>query len=499
MELINQLLEVSAVNPEDRRRGRLLNILAVGLLTIAIVTLIIHSYNVMIRGTILSQGEITATYVGFGVFIFGFSAIYIINRLWSRPLASWLLIGLFIFGLIVSDTPQEIVLGRSLFLFTIPVLMSSVLLRPHMSFVTTGIIALLLNYIAITSLQTTAIIQSFGFLAIALVSWLSAQSLETALQDLYKINADLRASELHLKQAEEVAQVGNFEFDLQSQQVIWSDQVYRIFAQPLGKEITLEVYKDLLNSDDVERVMAAVGNAIETKQPYEIEHSLNLSDGTIKYLFAKGTPILDENQNVIKIFGTVQDITDRKQTEQQVIYQANLLQNVTDAIFATDLNLNITSWNKAAETLYGWTVDEVIGKPVNVIMGQANPLQARDEIYVDLLQGGYWQSEVVHRRKDGTQVFVLVSVTQLRDHTGKFVGTTGMSRDITERKQAEEQIRASLQEKEVLLKEIHHRVKNNLQIISGLLDLQSQTNQGRPGEPTLYREPEPDSIYGSYS
>ena len=136
--------------------------------------------------------------------------------------------------------------------------------------------------------------------------------------ELKETEEALRRSESHLKEAQALANLGNFEFDLQTDEVIWSDEVYRIFDVPLGTKINLQVYENLLLPEDFRRIMLLVRNTINTKSPYQLEHQIRFDDGTLKYVYAIGRPIIDENDNVVKIFGTVQDITQRKLVEQQM-------------------------------------------------------------------------------------------------------------------------------------------------------------------------------------
>jgi two-component sensor histidine kinase len=89
------------------------------------------------------------------------------------------------------------------------------------------------------------------------------------------------------------------------------------------------------------------------------------------------------------------------------------------------------------------------------------------------LAGG-WYGELLNRRSDGTEFPVELWTSPVRNDEGEPVAMVGVARDITERKRADEHIKTSLREKEVLLKEIHHRVKNNLQVISSLLSLQAE-------------------------
>lgn len=144
---------------------------------------------------------------------------------------------------------------------------------------------------------------------------LIAQSIEN--RERRRAEDALRKREGYLKEAESIARLGNFEFDLRSQSLTWSDEAYRIFGQEVRSEITLDLYKSLLAEEDYQRVMAHVENTITNKIPYSIEHDIVLDDGTHKHLFALTRPILDEEGEVSKIFGIVQDITRLKQAESE--------------------------------------------------------------------------------------------------------------------------------------------------------------------------------------
>jgi two-component system CheB/CheR fusion protein len=144
------------------------------------------------------------------------------------------------------------------------------------------------------------------------------------------------------------------------------------------------------------------------------------------------------------------------------------------ALFQMDVDGNITAWNAGAERILGYSQEEILGKPVDVVFTPEDCAVGEASIELETARKtGRAEDERWHIRKDGTRFFASGVMAAIRDDAGKLRGFAKIMRDSTERKKAEEQIRTSLRDKEVLLKEIHHRIKNNLQVIASLLGLQA--------------------------
>src|SRR5262249_54229060 len=147
---------------------------------------------------------------------------------------------------------------------------------------------------------------------------------------------------------------------------------------------------------------------------------------------------------------------------------AEIVESSHDAIVTKDLNAIITSWNKGAERLYGYTSDEVIGKPVTILM----PPERHNEepaILERIRRGERIEHyESVRRRKDGCLIDISLTVSPLRDAAGNVIGASKIARDVSERKRAAEQ-------QDMLTREMSHRVKNAFAVVNGIVALSARS------------------------
>ncbi|MEW5847389.1 MAG: PAS domain S-box protein [Myxococcota bacterium] len=172
------------------------------------------------------------------------------------------------------------------------------------------------------------------------------------------------------------------------------------------------------------------------------------------------------------VISIIRDTTERTQAEAKF---RGLLESAPDGIVVVNAQGLITIVNTQTERMFGYSRDELLGQPVEILV----PERFRE--MHPRYRHGYFEEPrtrpmgegrmLTGRKRDGTEFPVEISLSPLVTEEGTLV--TGIIRDISERRRVEEQLRASLREKEVLLKEIHHRVKNNLQVTSSLLKLQS--------------------------
>ncbi len=166
-------------------------------------------------------------------------------------------------------------------------------------------------------------------------------------------------------------------------------------------------------------------------------------DGTPIWIEGDYICMYDAEGRITGHFGVQRDITERKQIEQQMRFQSDLLISVQDAVIGTDEFYNIIYWNETARNLYGWNSDEVIGRPMGNFIQNEYLQGGLDDVLHQITQKGYWKGEVNQNHRDGRKIPILASVSSVKDAEGKPVGFIAVNRNISDRKQVEDELRRS--------------------------------------------------------
>ena len=295
----------------------------------------------------------------------------------------------------------------------------------------------------------------------------------------FNAQAALRGSEARLRKAQTVARVGNWEANLKTGKVWASEEARLIYGYAQGEKLTL----DLVRKAPLAKYRPALDQAFARfaagEGSYDQEFEITQQNtGETLWLHSKAELAID-NDGTPKVVGVLQDITERKRAEaafsaSEIQFQT-IFDQARDSILVLELSPNgsplIRDANAAALRMRGYTREELLGKPVSVldVDGDNSALITGRRRQQSAATGAVF--EVRHKRKDGS---VFLAESSVREIT---VGGRGLvidiSRDITERRQAEDELKAGLAEKDLLLKEIHHRVKNSMQLVAGMLTLQS--------------------------
>jgi PAS domain S-box-containing protein len=192
----------------------------------------------------------------------------------------------------------------------------------------------------------------------------------------------------------------------------------------------------------------------------------------------------DSSGNVRGFVKIMRDLTTHKRAEEQLRDSEErfrlFVENVTDyALVQVDPDYNISGWNTGAERSFGYTEEEIIGRPMSVLFTPEDAAKGDPERdFEQALANGRSEYERWLVRKDCTRFWARWVTTPMYDGAGRLRGYAKVLHDETQRKYAQDQLRGALDEKNALMQEIHHRVKNNLQVISSLLSLQAERVEG---------------------
>jgi PAS domain S-box-containing protein len=199
----------------------------------------------------------------------------------------------------------------------------------------------------------------------------------------------------------------------------------------------------------------------ENREVRGMEAIAERPDGTRVHFAPYPTPIYDDAGMLIGAVNMLVDITDRKRVDAHAQQLASIVESSHDAIVSKDLNGVITSWNRGAERLFGYTAAEVVGKSVTVLIPD-DRLNEEPTILERVRRGERVEHyETVRRRKDGSLIAISLTISPLKDTSGRIVGASKIARDITERYRLQEQ-------QKLLVGEMKHRIKNSLATIQAI-------------------------------
>jgi PAS domain S-box-containing protein len=316
----------------------------------------------------------------------------------------------------------------------------------------------------------------------------------------------LRESEFQLKEAQNIALIGSWTYNLQTKLVTWSDELYRIYGVDNKFEAPdYSDHKKLMSSDDWIRLDRLIQKTIETGDSFEIELQIIRPNGEKRVVLSMGRVQSRENNEIKSLVGTTQDITERKKSEKELnIYREYLeemvkirteelentkrqneliLNAVGEGIFGVDTNGRITFINPAGAKMLGWTIEDILGQKQHQLTnhtktnGSPYPLE-ESPIYKAFNQGKSHQvsDEIFWRQEDGSFPVEYIC-TPIWENNG-LVGAVVVFRDITERrlteealKNAKEKAEAATRAKSEFLANMSHEIRTPMNSIIGFSDL----------------------------
>ena len=294
-----------------------------------------------------------------------------------------------------------------------------------------------------------------------------------------QIQESLQESEARLTLALKAGKIGIWDWHIQTNEIICSPNLGLMYSLPTNNSYSEDFLK-LIYPEDREIFQNCVNQALEKKVDFICEYRIVSGDSSLHWLSSRGKVYCNENGEPIRMIGTTRDISERRETEQQLSEQAALLDIATDGIFVRDFQAQILFWNQGAENMYGWKRQEVLKKNPKDIFYDSTSHEQEIIPLQTVVRLGSWQGELRKRTKSNELIIVQSRWTLMLDADGQPKSIFTVDTDITEKKRLEEQSSRS-QQMEIHAKKmegigtlaggIAHNINNHLTPILGYAQL----------------------------
>jgi len=292
-------------------------------------------------------------------------------------------------------------------------------------------------------------------------------------------DAALKESADRLAEAQRLAHIGSWTVDLATGERAWSDEMFRLLGYEPGEvEPAVERVFERIHPAEAEGVRARVLADLANPNGWEEEFRIVLPGGALRWLACRTEPVLSRTGDVVGIHGTSQNVTERRQTQDRLRFQAQLLNAVGEAIIATDLAGEVIYWGPGAERLYGWNAEEVRGLRIQDVIPVVPRTHDREDIRARLALGQPWVGTMERGRRDGSTFVAHVSTTPVHDEAGRLVGNISVCTDVSAQDEAntalelarDQALAASLL-KSHFLTNMSHEIRTPMNGVLGMTDL----------------------------
>lgn len=291
-----------------------------------------------------------------------------------------------------------------------------------------------------------------------------------------KVETDLNESRIKLLESQRISKIGNYELDVKSGAFKSSIELDMIMGFDSADK-HLSITKKLIHPDDFESFTKELEECIKKKKDFfYIYRIINLQNKKLKWISGRGKMILNNRGVVTKMIGTIQDITEQRAAQDKI-------KKLSDRILLSTEIANLGVWEYSAEH------DEVIWEDqMFMIFPEAKKPYRLEELKrvidedeadflsknLELIKSGinFIETEVKVRIAEEAR-FLRTFTRVIRKENDQLKGLIGVVYDITEDKKLQTDLEVSLDEKNILIREVHHRVKNNMQLISSIMALKA--------------------------
>jgi PAS domain S-box-containing protein len=247
-----------------------------------------------------------------------------------------------------------------------------------------------------------------------------------------RLDDALRRSERNLAEAQRIAHIGSWEWDLVSGNALRSDELHRIYGVEPGRiPSSPDAFLAFIHPGDRALVQAAEQEAVQGTDGYVLDYRGLRPDGSIRQIHDEGRVVRDEHGTAVRVVGTVQDVTDLILAAEERTRLAAVVEHTTDAVVVCDLNGAIEYVNPAFERMSGYAGADVVGQNPRILRSGRQSHAFYRSMWQRLTGGSGWSGRFFNRRADGVLYEVEATIAPIRGADGAMNGYVGVERDIT--------------------------------------------------------------------
>jgi PAS domain S-box-containing protein len=260
----------------------------------------------------------------------------------------------------------------------------------------------------------------------------------------FEAEQSLRVSEERLRLSQVAGGLGYWDYDYASGTLVWSEQTRKLLGVEPGEPASRALLRSRVHPEDRPRLdeeHIARSARLDSDHIRHFEFRVVMPNGAVRWLEDQDLVATNAAGMPVRAVGVLRDITARKRAEEAQARLAAIVTLSADAIVGKTLDGIVTSWNEAAERMFGYAADEMIGQSIRRLI--PTDRQAEEDMILGCVARGerVEHCETVRNRKDGRTIEVSITVSPMRDSEGRVIGASKIVRDITARKQAEKLLR----------------------------------------------------------